>query len=135
MLAPRKQTCMDGMNMAEVRRVRAAYGLAATEPIGPTERDELASLLIAGTREYDLDGPEYVAWRAKHEEEYMVQPFSAAKGNARPLRVARASAHGAKRRSRRRRTSQRSSTPTWRRPTGAYYRSCINYNMYVYSMV
>lgn len=64
---------MDRMSVAEVTRVRAAYGLAASMPIGPTERDELASLLLAGTREYNLEGPEYTAWRAKHEEEYMVQ--------------------------------------------------------------
>ena len=55
----------------EVRRMRAAYGLADATAIGPKERDELARLLLSGKRAYDLESATYQAWRQKHEEQYM----------------------------------------------------------------
>lgn len=55
----------------EVRRMRAAYGLADATVIGPKERDELARLLLSGKRAYDLESATYQAWRQKHEEQYM----------------------------------------------------------------
>ena len=67
------QTCTDKMDKEEVARVRAAYGLTAAASIGPTEREELAALLLAGTRTYDLNGAEYMAWRAANETAYMAK--------------------------------------------------------------
>ena len=61
------EQCMETMKREDVRRVRAAYRMPACERIGPVERRELADLLLAGLREYDLQSQEYLTWQAKYE--------------------------------------------------------------------
>mmetsp|Transcript_11894 Transcript_11894/g.27535 ORF Transcript_11894/g.27535 Transcript_11894/m.27535 type:complete len:261 (-) Transcript_11894:84-866(-) len=55
------ETCMTKMREAEVREVRAAYGLEPDGACTSAQRKELATLLLAGTREYDLSKME--KWR------------------------------------------------------------------------
>jgi hypothetical protein len=46
--------------------VRAAYGMPARDEMTALERDELARLLLSGTKEYDLECPEYKEWKRQH---------------------------------------------------------------------
>jgi hypothetical protein len=61
-----RENCMDKMNAAEVRRVRAAYGLEGRERITPTDRLELAQLLLSCSRDYDLESAEYLKWQSTY---------------------------------------------------------------------
>ena len=63
------RTCMTEMKQAEVRRVRAAYGLPHIQHITSKERMQLAKLLLNGTREYDLEGPEYKVYLSRSRQE------------------------------------------------------------------
>ena len=61
------ETCLDRMNVEEVRRVRAAYGMPATNRISQVERQQLADLLLSCSRAYNLQCPEYLQWQRQYE--------------------------------------------------------------------
>lgn len=61
------ENCLDKMNRAEVRRVRAAYGMPAADRIRQQERQKLAELLLSCSTPYNLQCPEYLAWQRQYE--------------------------------------------------------------------